>query len=284
MIGGASRGLISAGAPGAIAGVASGLAASKFGDSTLARFSVGAAAGVATLTAYQAAVHGTFGLSSALFVGGVTGLVAAASGDGDASVRDSMLGGSATGLVATMTTGMPLAVLTSSAATAVGAQVENRAGQVLISAGVGAALTATQALIAGNSVPLAAGIGAAMAGVGALVGPELGQVGRNLQATVEPYAAKGIGKLLKGRGDNAYKVASALPPALMLGTLGSSLGLITPSLGPIGAAIGATVGGVTAYQRAGDRIDSLKKLQAQRVETLRVTRPLSTHSTANTGT
>lgn len=265
LIGGVSRGLISAGVPGAVAGAIGGVAAGRLGDSAVKKFAVGALAGTAALTALQVAVHGTVGIPSALFAGSVTGLVAAASGSGDASVRDSMLGGTAAGLAATLATGLPMGVLTGSAATAIGAKVENRAGQVLLSAGIGAALTTAQALISGNSVPLAAGLGAAIGGAGSLIGPSLGQASRNLQAAVEPSVAKVVGKMLEGRGETSFQVASAVPQALAFGGLGASLGIVAPGLGPVGAAIGATIGGVTAYHRAGNRIEELKKLQEKRM-------------------
>ena len=265
VIGGTTRGLVAAGLPGAVAGAASGLAAGKLGKSTLSKFAIGALAGAGATTALQAAVYGNVGLGSAVFAGVVTGVVAAASGDGDASVRDAMLGGTAVGLAATMTTGLPMGVITGSAAAALGAQVDNRWGQMLVSAGAGAALTTAQALIAGNSVPLAAGIGAAVGAIGSLIGPGLGQAGRNLQAELEPHVAKGVGKLLEGRGETTYQIASAVPQALAFGGIGGALELVAPGLGPIGAAVGAAVGGVNGYLQAGKRISQLKELQEKRI-------------------
>lgn len=265
VIGGVSRGLVSAGVPGAVAGVAGAVTSSRVGNSPLARMAVGTLAGATALTAYQAAIHGNIGLGSAVFAGSLVGVVAAAAGDGDAQVRDAMLGGTAAGLAVTMATGLPLGVLTGSAATAVGAKVENRVGQVLLSAGIGAGITAAQALLAGNSVPLAAGLGAAIGGVGSLIGPTLGQAGRNLQKAGEPLVAKGVSKLLEGRGETTYQVAAAVPEALAFGGLGASLGLVAPGLTPVGIALGATAGGLHGYLRAGKRIEELKDLQEKQV-------------------
>lgn len=268
LIGGVSRGLVSGGVPGAVAGMAGGLAASKLGDSPIVKMATGTLVGAAALTAYQAAIHGTVGLPSALFAGSLIGVVAAAAGDGDAEVRDAMLGGTAAGLAASMATGMPLAMLTGTAATAVGAKAGSRVSQVLLSAGVGAAITTAQALISGNAVPLAAGIGAAIGGVGSLVGPSLGQASRNLQAKGEPIVAKGVGKLLEGRGEKSFQVASAVPQALAFGGLGASLGLVAPGLAPVGIALGAAVGGIRGYTNAGERIEQLKELQEKRMASL----------------
>lgn len=265
LLGGGTRGLLAAGIPGAVAGVAGGLAASKVGDNPRVRAGVGIAAGALALTGMQLAIHGATGIPSALFAGGVAGVVAAAAGEGDAQTRDAMLGGTAVGLAATMATGLPLGMLTGSAATAIGAQVSNRKAQVLLSAAAGAALTTAQALISGNSPLLAAGIGAAIGGVGSLVGPGLGQLGRNASKTVEPWVAKGVGKALEGRGETTFQVASAVPQALAFGSLGASLGLVAPQLTPLGIALGAVAGGVHGFVRSGQRIEDLKELHEKRL-------------------
>lgn len=265
VIGGVSRGLISAGIPGAVAGAAGSLVASRLPDKPGLRMALSGAAGAATLTAYQAAVHGNLGLPEAAFAGTVAGLVAAGAGDGDGTVRDSMLGGTVAGLAATMTTGLPLGILTGTAATALGAQAGSRSTQVLLSAGAGAALATVQALITGNSPVLAAGIGAAIGGAGSLIGPTIGQVGRNLQKAGEPVVAKGVGKILEGRGETSFQVAAAVPQALAFCSLGAGLALVAPGLGPVGAALGAAAGGIHGYHRAGQRIEQLKELNQKRV-------------------
>lgn len=265
LIGGATRGFLAAGLPGAVAGVAGGLAASKAGDNSLVRSGVGIAAGALALTGMQLALYGNQGIPSALFAGGVAGIVAAGAGEGDATVRDAMLGGTAMGLAAELATGLPMGMLTGSAATAIGARASTRTGQVLLSAATGAALTTVQALLSGNSPLLAAGIGAAVGASGALVGPSIGQLGRNVQKSVEPLVAKGVGKVLEGRGEKAYQVASAVPQALAFGSLGASLGLLSPALTPVGIAVGAVAGGLNGYHRAGKRIEELKELQEKRL-------------------
>ncbi len=261
ILGGATRGLVAGGVPGAVAGLAGGLVGSKLGDSPSARMASGGAAGALALTGMQLAIHGVQGLPSALFAGAIAGVTGAAAGSGDAQVRDSMLGGTAVGLAATMATGLPLGVLTGSAATAVGAQLESRTAQILVSAGAGAAITSVQALLSGNSVPLAAGIGAAIGGLGSAVGPSLGQLGRNLQHSVEPVVARGVSKALEGRGETAFQLASAAPQAMAFGGLGASLGLVAPGLAPLGIAVGATLGGAHGFHQAGRRIAELKALQ-----------------------
>lgn len=278
LIGGATRGFLAAGLPGAVAGVAGGLAASKVGDNSLLRSGAGIAAGALALTGMQLALYGNQGIPSALFAGGVAGIVAAGAGEGDAGVRDAMLGGTAMGLAAELATGLPMGMLTGSAATAIGAKATTRTGQVLLSAASGAALTTVQALLSGNSPLLAAGIGAAIGASGALVGPSLGQVGRNLQKSIEPFVAKGVGKVLEGRGEKAYQVASAVPQALAFGSLGASLGLISPVLTPVGIAVGAVAGGLNGYHRAGKRIDELKELHEKRLTDLESPSPTSPSS------
>ena len=268
LIGGATRGFLAAGISGAVAGVAGGLAASKAGDNSLVRSGAGIAAGALALTGMQLALYGNQGIPSALFAGGVAGIVAAGAGEGDAAVRDAMLGGTAMGLAAELSTGLPLGMLTGSAATAIGARASTRTGQVLLSAASGAALTTVQALLSGNSPLLAAGIGAAIGASGALVGPAMGQLARNASKAVEPVVAKGVNKLLEGRGEKTYQVASALPQALAFGSLGASLGLVSPALTPVGIALGAVAGGLHGYHRAGKRIDELQTLQEKRLAEL----------------
>jgi hypothetical protein len=265
LLGGGTRGLLSAGIPGAVAGIAGGLAASKVGDNSTVRAGVGIAAGALALTGFQLAVHGATGIPSALFAGSLAGIVAAGAGEGDSEVRDAMLGGTAMGLAATMATGLPMGMLTGSAATAIGAQAGSRTAQVLLSAGAGAALTTVQALISGNSPLLAASIGAAIGGLGSLIGPGIGQLGRNAQKAVEPWVAKGVGKALDGRGETTFQVASAIPQALAFGSLGASLGLVAPQLTPLGIALGAVAGGVHGFVRSGQRIDDLKELHQKRL-------------------
>lgn len=268
VIGGVSRGLVTAGIPGAAAGLVGSLAAGRLPENPALRMTAGAAAGALALTAYQGALFGHIGLPEAAFAGSIAGLVAAGAGDGDATVRDAMLGGTAAGLAATMATGLPLGMLTGTAATAVGAQAGSRTSQVLLSAATGAALTTVQALITGNSLPLAAGIGAAMGAAGALSGPAIGQLGRNLQQAVTPTVAKGVNKALEGRGEKSYQVAAAVPEALAFGSLGASLGLLLPGMAPVGIAVGAAAGGLHGYQRAGKRIEQLKQLNEKRMENL----------------
>ena len=268
LLGGGTRGLLAAGIPGAVAGVAGGLAASRVGSNSTLRAGVGIAAGALALTGMQMAVHGFTGLPSALFAGGVAGIVAAGAGEGDAQVRDAMLGGTAVGMVATMATGLPMGMLTGSAAAAIGSRARTRTGQLLLSAGAGAALTTVQALISGNSPLLAAGLGAAIGGLGSLVGPGLGQVGRNAQKAVEPWVAKGVSKVLEGRGETTFQVANAIPEALAFGGLGASLGLVSPGLAPLGIALGAAAGGIHGFIRTGKRIDDLKELNQKRLEQL----------------
>ena len=267
LLAGATRGLLSAGIPGAVAGVAGGLAASKLGDSPTVRAGAGALAGAIALTGLQLAVHGPTGLPSALFAGSIAGIAAAAAGEGDSAIRDSMLGGTAVGLAATMATGLPMGMLTGSAATAIGAHANSRTAQVLLSAAAGAALTTAQALISGNSPLLAAGIGAAIGGLGSLVGPGLGQLGRNAQKAVEPLVAKGVTKALAGRGETTFQVAAAVPQAIAFGSLGASLGLVAPQLTPVGIALGAVAGGLHGYLRTGKRIEDLKELNQKRLGT-----------------
>ncbi len=268
LLSGGTRGLLSAGLPGAVAGVAGGLAAGKLGKSPGARLAVGAVAAGAALTGLQLAVHGATGLPSAIFAGSLAGIAAAGAGEGDAEVRDAMLGGSAVGLAATLATGLPLAMLTGSAATALGSHAKSRKTQVLLSAAAGAALTTAQALISGNSVPLAAGIGAAIGGIGSLIGPSVGQLSRNTQKAVEPVVGKAVAKVLEGRSETTYQVASAVPQALAFGSLGASLGLVSPALTPVGIALGAVAGGVAGFHKSGQRIDDLKELHQQRLKAL----------------
>lgn len=268
MLGGGTRGLLTAGIPGALAGVAGGLAAAKVGDNATVRAGVGIAAGALALTGMQLAVHGFTGIPSALFAGSVAGIVAAGAGEGDSQVRDAMLGGTAAGMAATLATGLPMGMLTGSAAAAIGARARSRTAQVLLSAGAGAALTTVQALISGNSPLLAASIGATMGGLGSLIGPGLGQLGRNAQKAVEPWVAKGVGKALEGRGETTFQVANAIPEALAFGGLGASLGLVAPGLAPLGIALGAAAGGVHGFLRTGQRIDDLKELNQKRLEAI----------------
>lgn len=260
-LGGGMRGLIALGPLGAVAGAVGGVVGTKAGDHSALKLGAGSLAGAATLAAGHALLFGAQGLPVAAFLGAVSGLGATAAGAGDASVRDAVYGGSIAGFAATMVTGMPLAILTGAASSALGSQANSTAGKVLTGAAAGAFITVAQAALTGGPLGLAAGIGAAVGAAGPLLGLPLMQLSRNLTDDGAKVVRKVAGGWIKEQNETTLKVLMGVPFAASFGLIGSAASALNPSWGTAGAVLGTVAGGVLGFYQGHKMIEGLKARQ-----------------------
>lgn len=231
-----------------LAGGAAGIAGGVLGnslpvDNRGVKIAIGAAAGAATMAGIHAVAGGPTSVPVTLLLGSLSGLTGAVGGSGRAQVRDSMTGGSLTGLAVGLATHNPFLSVTAGAAAALGGQAENKAVRVATSAGVGAALGAVEAVLTHNSIGLSTAITASVAAVGSAVGPVVMQASRNLTKSGSDKVSGALTGWVAKQNDATLIAAGAVPGILSGGLLGSSLGALHPALLAPGIAAGGLVGG-----------------------------------------
>ena len=265
VLSGALRGTVALGIFGAGSGIAGGLAGTLIpSDSRAVKYGAAALAGAAVTMAGQYYFQGNTALPLAALLGGVSGVGAALAGSGESRVRDCLYGGVAAGMALSIFTGSPMmAMVSGGTAAGLAAQANNKPAQVATGAAVGGAIGAAQALLSGSgNAGMAAALGAAVGAVGPLIGPPLMQLSRNLAQ----IGGDKIRDFAKTRSDTELKLLSGVPTALSYGLIGSSLAIMDPQLGTIGAAVGAVIGGAKGIYVAHHRIEELKKKERAAVK------------------